>query len=228
MPARSTSPLGSPIPRRRNGRGTTRGSASRSTRPVPGSRSSSCRALATVRDADIQSNASRYLDLFAPMLPVIGGGAPWAQCRDAVWYWARQFIENTVTRIMWWPDVDHLDDEPTVWEASPGTTAPPSDPAPAAPPSPGARWAIADWRAHAREVLANGIPAWLSRHDADGFPLPFRVRDVRCCPTTVSRSTYPAVDRGRYARARLRSASPARRRSSARSNTTVRSCGSTA
>ena len=90
----------------------TRGSASRSTRPLPGNRLSSCARLATVRDADIQHNAERYLDLFAPMLPVIGGGAPWAQCREAVWYWARQFIENTITRIMWWPDVDHLDDEP--------------------------------------------------------------------------------------------------------------------
>jgi hypothetical protein len=58
------------------------------------------RALATVRDTDIQHNAERYLDLFAPMLPMIGGGAPWAQCREAVWYWARQFIENTVTRLL--------------------------------------------------------------------------------------------------------------------------------
>ena len=118
------------------------------------SRATGCRhaRLATVRDADIQSNAERYLDLFAPMLPVIGGGAPWAQCREAVWYWARQFIENTITRIMWWPDVDHLDDDPTVWETQPGTTVPPSDPAPAGPPSPGARWPIADWRARARDA----------------------------------------------------------------------------
>ena len=78
------------------------------------------RALATVRDADIQRNAERYLRLFAPMLPVIGGGAPWSQCREAVWYWARQFIENTITRIMWWPDVDRLDDEPAVWDAPQG------------------------------------------------------------------------------------------------------------
>ena len=49
------------------------------------------------------------------------------------------------------------------------------------PPSPGSRWAIADWRARAGEVLANQIPAWLSRHDADGFPLPFRVRDAQLC-----------------------------------------------
>ena len=137
------------------------------------------RALATVRDTDIQHNAERYLDLFAPMLPMIGGGAPWAQCREAVWYWARQFIENTVTRIMWWPDVDHLDDEPALWDAQPRTTAPASDPAPATPPSPGSRWAIADWRERAGEVLADQIPAWLSRLDADGFPVPFRVRDVQ-------------------------------------------------
>ena len=36
------------------------------------------RGLATVRDADIQRNAERYLDRFVPMLPVNGGVAPWS------------------------------------------------------------------------------------------------------------------------------------------------------
>src|SRR5262249_47997484 len=75
------------------------------------------RALATVRDSDIQRNADRYLSLFAPMLPLIGGGAPWAHTREAIWYWARVFIENTVTRVMWWPDAEHLDDDASQWDA---------------------------------------------------------------------------------------------------------------
>jgi hypothetical protein len=138
------------------------------------------RALAAVRDTDIQANADRYLELFAPMLPLIGAGAPWAECREAVWYWARAFIENTVTRILWWPDLDHLDDEPSQWDAG-QSVAPVSDPAPAAPPSVGSAWPVADWRDRAREVVADAVPAWLSRLDADGFPLPFRVREARVC-----------------------------------------------
>ena len=156
------------------------------------------RALAAVRDADIQSNTDRYLSLFAPMLPVIGSGAPWSQCREAIWYWARVFIENTVTRILWWPDAEHLDDEASQWDAD-MSPAPGSDPAPRPPASASPAWPMADWRARAREVLADGVPAWLSRRDADGYPLPFPVRELRLCDEGLALDVprghpWPALD----------------------------------
>ena len=110
------------------------------------------RTLATVRDTDIQANADRYLELFAPMLPLIGAGAPWVAMPGSGLVLGSAFIENTVTRILWWPDLDHLDDEPVLWDAPAGALSPVSDPAPAAPPSVGSVWPVADWRDRAREV----------------------------------------------------------------------------
>jgi hypothetical protein len=156
------------------------------------------RALATIRDSDIQRNADRYLSLFAPMLPLIGGGAPWAHTREAIWYWARVFIENTVTRVMWWPDAEHLDDEASRWDAE-VVAAPDSDPAPKSPASASSAWPIAEWRGRAVEVLADAIPAWLCRRDADGYPLPFPVRELRLCSEGLAFEVprghpWPALD----------------------------------
>lgn len=130
-----------------------------------------------VRDADIQANMERYLAETADRLPVTSGGMPWSTVRKAVWYWARIIVATTPSHVAWWPDVDHLDGQPSRWSAPAETTFPPSDPAPAGPPTSRSAWpAPTDWRRRASEVLEQRLNGHLTVSDHEGFPLPFRLR----------------------------------------------------
>jgi hypothetical protein len=150
----------------------------------PGEPVVSVAGIGAVRDADIQANVERYLAETAARLPVTSGGMPWSTVRQAVWYWARIIVETTPVRIAWWPSVDHLDDQPTVWQAPESATFPPSDPAPVGPPSPPATWhQPTDWRPRAEQVLQQQITGHLSVKDEGGFPLPFRMRSTYLAET---------------------------------------------
>jgi hypothetical protein len=131
------------------------------------------RAHAAVRDADIQSNAIRYLAETG--YKGISHGITWEKARLAVTYWSRIIIENAPERVYWWNDHASLDAAPNVWNAAPGSGPPRSDPAPLDPVSPG-NWTARPWQVVAADAVASGGPCHLSVLDEDGFPLPMRVR----------------------------------------------------
>lgn len=131
------------------------------------------RAHAAVRDSDIQSNAIRYLAETG--YKGISHGITWEQARLAVTYWSRIIIENTPERIYWWDNHAALDSPPGVWNADADTVWPQSDPAPQSEISPG-NWTARPWRDVAVDAVASGNPCHLSVLDADGFPLPMRVK----------------------------------------------------
>jgi hypothetical protein len=156
--------------------------------------------LATVRDADLQTNTDRYV---REALAKTGtSGTPWIIARTWAWYYARIWVEVTPLRVMWWPGGD-LSATPETWTAPPATTAPPSDPAPsrrtshtlstgAANPAPG------DWRPFADRAERLGTPVVTVVRE--GFPLPVRARSVRrtvngfhvTLPVGVDPATGPA------------------------------------
>ncbi|MBW8824856.1 MAG: pyridoxamine 5'-phosphate oxidase family protein [Acidobacteria bacterium] len=133
-------------------------------------------AYAAVRDADIQANAERYAALTGPMVASLSAGRPWAELREAVWYWARIWLQCTPARVTWWPE--GTDRPGTVW-SPPGAVVPPtSDPAPTGPPTRAPGWPASDWRAGAATAVAGGPSPHLTAMDEGGFPIPFRVRSV--------------------------------------------------
>jgi hypothetical protein len=127
-------------------------------------------------DADIESNALRYI----AETGIYGSGIsiPWSGRRHAIWYWSRLIMRVAPKEILWWDSAADLDREPHRWEAPAGTAWPASDPAPAAPPAPPSAWATPPWREVAQTALAYGLPGHLSLLDADGFPRPAKVRDI--------------------------------------------------
>lgn len=127
------------------------------------------RAHAAVRDSDIQSNAIRYLAETG--WEGISHGITWEQARLAITYWSRIIIENKPERIYWWDNHAALDGAPGVWNASPATVWPRSDPAPETPISPG-NWTARPWREVAADAMGAGHPGHLTVIDADGFPVP--------------------------------------------------------
>jgi len=135
-------------------------------------------ALVAVRDADIQTNAERYVRASKSMLPWISFGCSPEEARAAVWYWSRIWLECTPARVRWWQSLAAADAPPEEWTATPPVSAPVSDPAPKGTMSPAPRWFEADWRARAAAVLAVAPSPHLTLVDGDGFPLPFRTRDA--------------------------------------------------
>lgn len=134
------------------------------------------RALAAVRDSDIQANTDRYveecLDL---MLTTDGGRSTWEQISTAIWYWARIWIECTPVEVSWWPDNTELDTEPQRWLADRPWPIVQSDPAPPDAPSPAPSWPLKDWVAQARKVMRAHPRPHLSMVDGE-FPSVIRVR----------------------------------------------------
>lgn len=131
------------------------------------------RARAAVRDRDIQANAIRYLAETG--WEGISHGITWEQARLAITYWSRIIIENMPERIYWWDNHAALDGAPGVWNADPDTAWPVSDPAPSGKMNPSA-WPARDWRIVAEDAVKSGNAGHLSVVDADGYPVPMRVR----------------------------------------------------
>jgi hypothetical protein len=137
--------------------------------------------ICAVRDADIQANLIRYLSETAHYS--VGTSRPWELTRQAVWYWARIIMEVTPQRIMWWENRAAMDRPPHVWTAPADTVFPESDPAPAVRPSAASKWRPRDWRESAQPFIDDGVPGHLTLLDAEDFPLPIGVRNVRMTET---------------------------------------------
>jgi hypothetical protein len=143
----------------------------------PGSPVVSVAGMAAVRDRDVQGNVERYIAETA--WDGLFTSVPWEEAREAVWYWSRIIVEIAPRRILWWESAEAMDEPPQRWEAPDGTTFPQSDPAPSASPAKAPAWDKPEWRGLASDMLAQGMPAHVTLFDAEGFPLPFRVSDVR-------------------------------------------------
>jgi len=134
--------------------------------------------LATVRDADLQANTDRYVELSTKKLPEVTEGRPRFMLQRMAWYYARIWIEITPLHMRWWPS-RHLDVDAQSWHAPEATAAPLSDPAPlGAQPK---AWLTPPrlWRRGVEDACAP-----LSLHDltvveANGFPM--------CVPVTTTR-----------------------------------------
>jgi hypothetical protein len=107
------------------------------------------------------------------------GHPPWDVARRAVWYWTRIIVSVTPARLLWWDDRAALDAPPHRLEAAPDIIFARSDPAPRGRISASPDWHQQSWQDMAREALASGIPGHLTICDAEGFPLPLRVQDIR-------------------------------------------------
>jgi hypothetical protein len=144
----------------------------------PGRPVVSIAGLAAVRDADLQANLERYLaeTILTPLIdPEV---VDWATTSAAVWYLARVFVSITPKHIRWWSDPGAMNAPPQEWRAPADTVFPPSDPEPVGAPSPAAAWPQPPWPEVAAAAVARGAPAHMALMDADGFPLPYPVRDV--------------------------------------------------
>jgi len=130
---------------------------------------------AAVRDSDIQANTDLYLAETAFMR---AGLEPWPNARHAVWYWARMIVEIAPARILWWDTPAAMDFPPQIWEAPEGTVFPQSDEPAPGKVSPPAKWPQPTWRELAEKPVAAGLPAHLTLCDADGYPIPIRVRSL--------------------------------------------------
>src|SRR4051812_22257448 len=85
--------------------------------------------LATVRDADLRTNAARFLEVSNARFPQTYASIPGPILRGMAFYWSRIWIEVTPMRVLWWSGAD-LNRAPQIWEPNTAPSAPPSDPAP--------------------------------------------------------------------------------------------------
>ena len=132
--------------------------------------------LAAVRDADLKTNAVRYLAQSGERFPELYAGIPRPMMRVMAFYWARIWIEVTPVCVLWWPGGD-LAEAPQVWCPLTEVAAPPSDPAPAGRGA--GSWNTAEpvpWRRRVRGALERlGTPV-LTGVTRDGWPLPLPTR----------------------------------------------------
>jgi hypothetical protein len=129
--------------------------------------------LASVRDADLQTNTDRYIRAFLNYNADIRDRMPDLFIRTMNWYLARIYIEITPVRMLWWEGGD-LDQQPRSWQAALGTVAPPSDPPPVGPGL--KRWddPPRTWKPEAEEAVERLGDPILTVVDSDGFPVPMR------------------------------------------------------
>ena len=134
--------------------------------------------MATVRDADLRTNAARYLAQSRERFPEFYASMPRLMLRAMAFYWARIWIEVTPVRVLWWTGGD-LDEAPQVWQPPTEVAAPPSDPVPVGRGA--GSWNTAEpvpWRRRVRGALDRlGMPV-LTGLTGDGWPLPLPVRDA--------------------------------------------------
>jgi hypothetical protein len=135
--------------------------------------------MAAVHDSDFQANLERYLaeEILAPYLnPKLVDYE--SVTRHAIWYFTRILICVKPAVIRWWRNPAAMDEPPEVWRAPIDTVYPPSDRAPPGEMSQAPWRAAAPWRSLAQSALARKAPGHLTLLDAQGFPLPIRVREV--------------------------------------------------
>ena len=135
--------------------------------------------FAAVRNADLQGNLDRYLAESILQPPINPAIMDWNITRKAIWYLTRIIICVTPSHIRWWKNHAAMDQPPQEWRAAPDTVYPTSDPAPTGKPSDAPRWPQPTWQELAKSALARNVPGHLTLIDAEGYPLPIRVREVR-------------------------------------------------
>ena len=143
---------------------------------LPGKPIIAIRGMASVRDADLEANARRYLAETG--WDAVAHGLSWEVTRRAVWYWTRIIVETTPVRVMWWDSAEAMERPPHIWDAPAGTNAPPSDPSPTGTPSASSNWAQPDWRNLAEAAFRRGTRAHVTVCDDGGWPMPIRVNDL--------------------------------------------------
>jgi hypothetical protein len=131
---------------------------------------------AAVRDADLQRNTDRYVELSGSKYPAAVKGVPKIVMGRLVYYYARIWIEVTPLRVRWWLNRE-LNGEPNEWRAPTDTILPPSDPYPIGDPPPPWRPPPIDWQPVARYALDHLELRDLSTVDTDGYPV--------CLPVTL-------------------------------------------
>jgi hypothetical protein len=132
---------------------------------------------AAVRDADLQRNTDRYVELSGTKFPAAVKGVPKFVLGRLAYYYARIWIEITPLRVWWWANRE-LNGEPNEWRAPSDTTSPPSDPHPVGESPPPWRPPPVDWHPVARYALDRLELRDLSTVDSDGYPV--------CVPVTLS------------------------------------------
>jgi hypothetical protein len=137
--------------------------------------------LAAVRDADLQGNMDRSI-AETVLAPYVAGQDYQSVVRQAVFYFTRVFVAIAPVEIRWWPNWAATDGPGEVWRAPADTVFPQSDPTPSGKPSPAPGWPERDWRELSRHAIERKGPAHLTLTDKDGFPLPFRAREVHAEP----------------------------------------------
>lgn len=132
---------------------------------------------ASVRDADLQANTDRFVNLVFQRFPDIYGQVPRILLKKMSWYFTRIWIQVTPLRILWWPGGD-LSREPKTWQAPKSRPVPPSDPSPIGKGF--KRWdnPPTEWRSSAQYAAASLGKPVLTVVDSDGYPVPIRTNDV--------------------------------------------------
>jgi hypothetical protein len=134
--------------------------------------------LATVRDADLQANTDRYIELSTKKVPETTKGRPKFVLERMGWYFARIWIEVTPLHVRWWPS-RLLDTDPQSWHAPDGTAAPLSDPAPLGAQPKAWLTPPRSWRQGAEDACVRLPLQDLTVVEANGFPM--------CVPVTTAR-----------------------------------------
>jgi hypothetical protein len=136
---------------------------------------------AAVRDGDLQANLERYVSetIVTPIIsPEVND---WNVVRAAIHYLARIIIEVTPAHVRWWPNRAAMDSAPHEWRAPPDTIFPTSDRFPPGKASAPSEWRQRSWQELATEALESNLAAYLTVIDQDGYPLPFRAKEVTAC-----------------------------------------------
>jgi hypothetical protein len=135
---------------------------------------------AAVRDTDFQANLDRYLaeTIFAPNVSPEVNDWEWVR-KEKVYYLTRVIVCVMPSHVRWWKNRAAMDSAPQEWRAPANTAYPKSDPAPAGKPSEAPKWPQQPWQELVKSAVASGMPAHLTLLDADGFPLPLRVREFK-------------------------------------------------
>lgn len=133
--------------------------------------------LASVSDADVQSNTDRYVKLSLAKSPAAFRGIPSRLLQRFDWYFARIWIRVTPLRILWWP-TRNTDEMPRVWQAPADIQPRPSDPPPASRNPVATKGYTKEWRKVASHAISRLGKPVLTTVDAGGFPVPMRALHV--------------------------------------------------
>jgi Pyridoxamine 5'-phosphate oxidase len=146
------------------------------------------KALATVREEDLQANTDRYVRESPTKTAQAWRGQPKWLIRAQAWYWVRVFIELSPLEVRWW-ESGALDGAGELWRARvsaeetgetsagepTGTRVEARAPVPSAPwqRDPGA------WRSRASYLFEQGFgPPTLTVMSPEGFPVPLPCRSA--------------------------------------------------